>query len=107
MDRPHLNPQISLTPLKDNYFRNQFQSTKEAFFQAPATMRMIEVQTGILRPNICRYVRTMSNSGIIQVVRIGLCPETRHRAGFYSTNPDLFIPSPQLQLKFDGGSSNG
>lgn len=107
MDRPHLNPRLSLKPPKDNYFGKQFQATKEAFFQFPATMRMIEVQTGILRPNICRYVRTMSNSGIIQVVRIGLCPETRHRAGFYSTNPDLFIPSPQLQLTFNEGGSNG
>ena len=85
---------------------NQLKATKEAFFASPATMRMIELATGILRPNICRYVRELSKTGNIELVKVGYCPATKSRAGFYSTNPDLWLPNPQMSL-FEGGTNNG
>jgi hypothetical protein len=56
-----------------------------AFMRRPATMRMVEVSTGILRPNICRYVAKLKNMGLITLVGKGLCPHTFHLAGFYTT----------------------
>jgi hypothetical protein len=55
-----------------------------AFLTAPATMRMVEVSTGILRPNICRYVAKLKKKGLIILVDKDLCPHTRHLAGFYT-----------------------
>ena len=66
---------------------NELFRTFSAFFNKPATMRMVEVQTGILRPNICRYVARLQKSGKIKLIKFGYCPYTRHIAGFYSTNP--------------------
>ncbi len=83
---------------KGNYFHRQLLQAKEAFFEQPCTMRMVEVYTGILRPNICRYVATLKDSGLIQLYKVGRCPYTNHRAGFYTTNPALFSKPQQLSL---------
>jgi hypothetical protein len=56
-----------------------------AFMPKPATMRMIEVSTGILRPNICRYVARLKKLGLIEFEGQGFCPHTKHLAGFYTT----------------------
>jgi len=56
-----------------------------AFMPKPATMRMIEVSTGILRPNICRYVARLRKLGLISFEGLDYCPHTKHLAGFYST----------------------
>lgn len=64
--------------------------TYSAFYREPSTMRMIEVQTGILRPNICRYVARLIREGRIRLVRIAYCPHTKHLAGFYCTNPEIY-----------------
>ncbi|WP_345951316.1 hypothetical protein ABDD95_07760 [Mucilaginibacter sp. PAMB04274] len=68
---------------------DEYQRVIDAFFAGPATMRMIEVQTGVLRPNICRYVARLKRAGQIKLVRYGYCPYTRHIAGFYCTNMQL------------------
>lgn len=104
MDSPKLNPKKSLS-FAGQCKGNQLIRTQAAFFKNPATMRMIEIQTGILRPSICRYVRTLRKSGSIEIVRIGYCPDTKHLAGFYSTNPALFLPNPQMNL-FEGGQNH-
>ncbi len=56
-----------------------------AFMPKPATMRMVEVSTGILRPSICRYVARLKKLGLIALVGQGYCPHTKHLAGFYTT----------------------
>ncbi len=65
---------------------NELIRTLEAFRDAPATMRMVEVNTGILRPNICRYVSRLLKEGKIRLVRFNYCPHTHHIAGFYSSD---------------------
>jgi len=70
-----------------------------AFYGIPATMRMVEVKTGVLRPNICRYVARLQKAGKIRLVRFGYCPFTGHLAGFYSTHPEFTSNlSGQFQL---------
>ena len=62
----------------------------KAFHSHPKTMLMVSVETGILRANICRYVAEWGKENRICIVRKGICPISKHRAGFYTTNPDLF-----------------
>lgn len=83
---------------KGNYFHKQLVQTRDAFFEKPSTMRMVEVYTGVLRPSICRYVAKMRELGLIQLYKVGRCPFTNHIAGFYTTNPDLFSKPQQLSL---------
>lgn len=82
-------------PTKEQISRwqNQEKIVFAAFFQEPATMYMIEKETGIMRPSICRFVATWKKKDSIRVVRIGKDPFTRCTAQFLSTNPK-FWPRP-------------
>ena len=87
---------------KDKHFINQYQTVCESFKERPKTMLEVSVETGILRANICRYVAKMDNK--VQVIRKGLCPYTKFRAGFYSTDETLFTKPDAQQLNlFDNG----
>jgi hypothetical protein len=66
-------------------FKGELLVTYIAFMPKPATMRMVEVSTGILRPNICRYVARLKKLGLITFQGQGYCPHTKHLAGFYIT----------------------
>lgn len=68
----------------------QERKTFQAFYSQPKTMLMVSVETGIERANICRYVAELEKQDRIYIVRKGICPITKHRAGFYTTNPELF-----------------
>lgn len=70
--------------------KGQLQTVYNAFAQRPKTMLQVSFETGILRANICRYVAEFDRQDLIKLYRKGLCPITKHRAGFYTTNPDLF-----------------
>jgi DNA-binding MarR family transcriptional regulator len=83
---------------KDNHFIAQFQITKEKFAVKPSTMKMISEDTGIDRSNICRYVDTMRKNNSIFLLYKKRCPITKHKAGFYTTNPDLMPKDKQLSL---------
>ena len=61
-----------------------------ALYRQPKTMLMVSIETGILRANICRYVAELERENCIKIVRKGICPISKHRAGFYTTNPELF-----------------
>jgi len=54
-----------------------------------------------LRANICRYVADWEKENRICIVRKGICPISKHRAGFYTTNPELFpsIVEPSNTVK--------
>ena len=71
-------------------FQNQLRRTYRAFRQAPKTMKMVEVETGIDRPNICRYVAYLEKLKKITVVKKESCRITKHTAKYYSTNPAYF-----------------
>jgi hypothetical protein len=75
---------------KNTHFQAQMKRVFRAFAAEPKTMLQVSFETGILRANICRYVSEWRQEGKIQVIRFGLCPISKHRAGFYSTNPDFF-----------------
>ena len=78
------------THSKDTKFQAQYKKTFRAFFERPKTMLMVSVETGILRANICRYVAEMERRTRVEKVETGICPVSKHKAGFYTTNPDYF-----------------
>lgn len=61
-----------------------------ALYKQPKTMLMVSVETGILRANICRYVAEWRKTRSIRFVKYGICPISKHRAGFYTTDPAMF-----------------
>jgi len=75
---------------KSTHFYPQMQRVFAALSRQPKTMLMVSIETGILRANICRYVAEWGKENRICIVRKGICPISKHRAGFYATNPDLF-----------------
>ncbi len=75
---------------KSTHFQAQMSKVYEAFRKRPKTMLMVSFETGILRANICRYVAMWRKSNQIEFVKHGFCEVSKHRAGYYTTNPDLF-----------------
>lgn len=85
---------------KDTHFQTQMQRVFTALLRHPKTMLMVSIETGILRANLCRYVAELEKENRICIVRKGICPISKHRAGFYTTNPDLFpIVEPSNTVK--------
>jgi hypothetical protein len=103
MNKPLNTPVNSLHKrhCKDKHFEAQMQKVFAAFYKQPKTMLMVSIETGILRANICRYVAQWKKDNRIRIVRKGICPITKHRAGFYTTNPELFpvIVEPSNTVK--------
>lgn len=75
---------------KDKQYQAQMKRVFAALYRQPKTMLMVSVETGILRANICRYVAEWEKRNCIKVVRKGICLISKHRAGFYTTNPEYF-----------------
>lgn len=75
---------------KSTHFQAQMKRVFAALYRQPKTMLMVSTETGILRANICRYVAEWEKENRICIVRKGSCPISKHRAGFYTTNPELF-----------------
>lgn len=79
---------------KEHVKCTQFQAQKKKVFvsfqQYPNTMLAVSIETGILRANICRYVAEWKKENKIKLVKIGICPISKHHAGFYTTNQELF-----------------
>jgi len=70
-----------------------------AFFESPKTMQEVSTETGIMRSNICYYVRDFRNQNKIALVGYRKCKVTNYgKVGTYTTNPDLFPVSNQLKL---------
>lgn len=75
---------------EDKHFEAQMKIVFAAFKQKPATMLMVSVETGILRANICRYVAAWQKQGSIQLLKHRLCKVSKHRAGYYTADTNLF-----------------
>lgn len=75
---------------KSTVFQAQMKRVFAAFHKHPKTMLVVSVETGILRANICRYVAEWKKENKIKLVKFGICPISKHRAGFYTTNQELF-----------------
>lgn len=52
-------------------------------FNIPKTMKMVSVETGIDRANICRYIAKWMKDGIIELVGKSNCRVTGAIAGYY------------------------
>lgn len=79
----------SLTNSKQGKYKKitgQMNKVFNAFYSSPKTMLMVSIETGILRANICRYVAYWEKNNRIQMMRKGICPITKNRAGFYTTS---------------------
>lgn len=81
---------------KDRHFESQMKRVFEAFKRKPSTMLMVSVETGILRANICRYVAQWKKKGSIHLLKQGLCKVSKHRAGYYTTDTNLFTQPLKL-----------
>lgn len=75
---------------KDTHFATQFRRVFLSLYKEPKTMFMVSVETGIERANICRYVATWRKRKCIRIAKKGICPISKHVAGYYTTNPQLF-----------------
>ncbi len=75
---------------KDKHFRGQMQRVFAALYRQPKTMLMVSIETGILRANICRYVAKLRKQNSIRIVQKSICPISKRRAGYYTTNTELF-----------------
>ena len=76
--------------VQDKKFQGQKSRVFVALLSRPKTMLMVSVETGILRANICRYVAYWEKQNRVQLIKKGICPISKHGAGFYTTNPELF-----------------
>ena len=83
---------------KDKHFKDQFKTVFQEFFKQPLTMKQVSVKTGIDRANICWYCRDLRKSERIAGVKKGICPITKHRATYWTTNPEFFPTTNQLSL---------
>jgi hypothetical protein len=90
MENNQLNSPKHKGRSKGKKFVPQMQRVFAAFSRQPKTMLMVSIETGILRANICRYVAKWEKENRIGIVRKSICPISKHRAGFYTTNPELF-----------------
>jgi hypothetical protein len=83
---------------KDTKFKDQFNKVFKEFYRQPQTMKQVSIRTKIDRANICWYCRKLRKSDNIAPLKKILCPITKHRAILWTTNPDLFPKSNQLNL---------
>lgn len=81
---------------KDKQFEVQMKRVFAAFKRKPSTMLMVSIETGILRANICRYVAKWQKQGSIHLLKQGLCKVSKHRAGYYTTDTNLFTQPLKL-----------
>lgn len=75
----------TLELVKDKHFEAQKETVYLAFSH-PKTMLQVSVETGILRANICRYVRQLEDENKISLLYKGICPISKHKAGFYQND---------------------
>lgn len=62
----------------------------EAFFWEEKTISMVVEETGCRRRSVHHYIKKWEKRNSAKVVREGICPVSKRRAKFYTTNPDLF-----------------
>ena len=72
-----------------NRRQQQSQRIYNSFHKSPKTMLMVSIETGILRANICRRIAELEKQNQVYRVKMGICPITKHRATFFTTNKDL------------------
>ena len=74
----------------------------EGFYKEPQSMKMLSVKLKIDRANICWFCREFRKNGQIAIYKVGICAITKQRVNHYTTNPELFPKSNQLNLFSNG-----
>lgn len=69
---------------------NQMPRVLAVFKKQPSTMLMVSVEVEVLRANICRYVAQWKKQHRIILTHYGICPISKHRAGFYSADLERY-----------------
>jgi hypothetical protein len=100
MERNHRNSPLNKRQGEVKQFHYQTQKNKvfAALLKAPKTMLMVAHETGIERANICRHIASLRAENRVRVYRYGLCKITKHRAGYLTTDPEIF-PAYVSRLK--------
>ena len=83
---------------KDKHFIDQLNKVYNVFFERPSTMKEVDKICGVMRENICWYVRTLRKAGKIHFIKKRVCQVTKHKAGEYTTNQELIPINPQTKL---------
>ncbi|HRO09180.1 MAG TPA: hypothetical protein PK047_09955 [Saprospiraceae bacterium] len=87
-----VNTQRSNIPLGWNKSKDtQLNRVLISFAGKPKTMLMVATDINIKRSNVCRYVAQLRKFGKIHFIEKNLCQISKHRAGYYTTNPELFV----------------
>ena len=91
---------------KDTKFNRQYQIVYDSFSEFPKSMMMVEVETGIMRTNITRYVAVMKRQGTIKLIKKDVCPISgMSNVGFYQTNANI-QPAPYVSAPVDAPISH-
>lgn len=77
--------------------------SKKVFTALYGQLRSIligSIETGVLRTNIYRYIAKWEKQDCVQIALRGVCPVSKHHAGFNTTNPEFFLAVIQLSIPF-------
>lgn len=77
---------------------NQLARVEAAFQSGLKTMKEVNIETGIMRENICRYVRTLRQCNRIYRGKKRFCSVTKYLAYEWTTNEELKPISEPKQL---------
>jgi hypothetical protein len=84
---------------KNTHFTAQLKRVYDALMQKPMTMKEVDIYTGVMRENICRYIDVLSEQNKIAVIKKRKCNVTGYPyVNEYTTNPSLFPKSNQLKM---------
>lgn len=100
MENNHLNSPNFLQKIqgKDNHYYDQLSRVFQSFLESPKTRKEVDKACGVMRENICWYVRYLKQRNLITVIRKRYCTVTKHLAEELTTNPDLFPKQIQTTL---------
>jgi ribosomal protein S17E len=82
-------------------YHSQLKKVFQELKKEPQTMLQVSVKSGILRANICRYIRTLRKRKQVAVTKVDKCPLSNHKAQFFTTDKALFPADPQTTM-FEG-----
>ncbi|MGK0414596.1 MAG: hypothetical protein ACJA2M_001915 [Polaribacter sp.] len=78
---------------------SQLKLVFKALKQKPMTMKEVDVYTGVMRENICRYIDILIEQNKIALLRKPKYSVTgSDNVNEYTGNPDLFLKSNQLKM---------
>jgi hypothetical protein len=87
---------------KDTKHLADCKKVHEYFMKKTATMFQCEIDTGIPRPYVCWYVRSMRVNGDIQIAKYGRCPISGYDGvQFLTTDKSIFKPEIKQPFLFD------